>query len=139
MKSTTKIRYEGKTYIIKHKKVDSNWICSVSVEKTIFHYSVDKESDIARVGLSGIKANIAFNKIWGVKKMKAKQYNFVIFGYKFTVTFMTPYISKAWLWRFKRYTCIKGFILRIFGIEFNIREDGGMDRYLAERNKNQDV
>lgn len=39
-------------------------------------------------------------------------------------------IIKFWLFYFKKYTFVKGFNLRVFGLNFNIREGGFLEKIL---------
>ena len=43
--------------------------------------------------------------------------------------FLNP---RSWFWYFKRYTYIKGFIIRICGIHINIREKNGTAKMIAK-------
>lgn len=36
-----------------------------------------------------------------------------------------------WMWMFKRYTNIKGFIIRIFGVYINVREKGAFEKLIG--------
>ncbi len=35
-----------------------------------------------------------------------------------------------WVWMFKRYTYIKGFIVRIFGVYINVRENDSFNKLI---------
>jgi len=37
-----------------------------------------------------------------------------------------------WMWMFKRYKNVKGFICRIFGIYINVRENNATDKLIAK-------
>ncbi len=37
-----------------------------------------------------------------------------------------------WVWKFKRYRCVKGFIMRIFGIYINIRENNATEKIIKK-------
>ncbi len=36
-----------------------------------------------------------------------------------------------WMWMFKRHKYIKGFIMRIFGVYFNVRENNAFEKLLG--------
>jgi hypothetical protein len=40
-----------------------------------------------------------------------------------------------WMWMFKRYKNVKGFIMRIFGIYFNVRENNATEKLIAKARK----
>lgn len=35
-----------------------------------------------------------------------------------------------WMWYFKKYTFVKGFNIRIFGLHFNVREDNATQKLI---------
>lgn len=35
-----------------------------------------------------------------------------------------------WIWMFKRYTNVKGFIMRIFGVYINVRENDATEKLI---------
>ncbi len=37
---------------------------------------------------------------------------------------------KYWFWYFKKYANVRGFIIRIFGIHFNIKEKNGTQKLI---------
>ena len=37
-----------------------------------------------------------------------------------------------WVWMFKRYKYVKGFIMRIFGVYINVRESNATDKLIAK-------
>lgn len=40
-----------------------------------------------------------------------------------------------WVWMFKRYTYVKGFIMRVFGIYINVRENNAIEKLAAKAQK----
>ena len=40
-----------------------------------------------------------------------------------------------WVWMFKRYTYVKGFIMRIFGIYINVRENNATEKMIEQFKK----
>lgn len=40
-----------------------------------------------------------------------------------------------WVWMFKKYSYIKGFILRIFGIYINVRESNAYEKIISNLKK----
>ena len=40
-----------------------------------------------------------------------------------------------WVWRFRRYTYIKGFVMRIFGIDINVRENNAREKIIEQFKK----
>ena len=41
-----------------------------------------------------------------------------------------PFAHRHWFWMFKRYTHVQGFIMRIFGFYFNIRENNATEKLI---------
>lgn len=39
---------------------------------------------------------------------------------------------RQWAFYFKRYSGVRGFILRVFGVHVNIRENGATDKLIAK-------
>jgi hypothetical protein len=37
-----------------------------------------------------------------------------------------------WMWMFKKYKNVKGFIMRIFGIYFNVRENNATEKLIEK-------
>lgn len=42
-----------------------------------------------------------------------------------------------WVWMFRRYTYIKGFVMRIFGIYINVRENNAREKMIEQFKKKQ--
>lgn len=40
-----------------------------------------------------------------------------------------------WVWMFRRYTYIKGFVMRIFGIDINVRENNAREKMIEQLKK----
>ena len=40
-----------------------------------------------------------------------------------------------WVWMFRRYTYIKGFVMRIFGIDINVRENNAREKMIEQFKK----
>lgn len=40
-----------------------------------------------------------------------------------------------WMWMFKRYKHVKGFIMRVFGICINVRENNATEKLIAKARK----
>jgi CRISPR/Cas system-associated protein endoribonuclease Cas2 len=37
-----------------------------------------------------------------------------------------------WMWMFKRYTLVRGFIMRVFGIYINVRESNAAEKMIRK-------
>ena len=40
-----------------------------------------------------------------------------------------------WVWMFRRYTYVKGFVMRIFGIYINVRENNAREKMIEQFKK----
>jgi len=40
-----------------------------------------------------------------------------------------------WVWMFRRYTYVKGFVMRIFGININVRENNAREKMIEQFKK----
>lgn len=54
---------------------------------------------------------------------------------KINISYCKPYVSgiglyKEWFFMFKRYTAVNGFIIRIFGVYFNVRENNATEKLI---------
>lgn len=59
---------------------------------------------------------------------------------KFNISYIsTKHYDKTnifqWLWMFKRYKNVKGFIMQIFGIYINVRENNATEKLIAKARK----
>ena len=42
-----------------------------------------------------------------------------------------------WMFMFRRYTYVKGFVMRIFGIDINVRENNAREKMIEQFKKKQ--
>ena len=49
---------------------------------------------------------------------------------KINVYIDKPFAHKHWFFMFKRYTAVKGFIMRICGVYFNVRENNATEKLI---------
>ncbi len=42
-----------------------------------------------------------------------------------------------WMWMFKKYTGVRGFIIRIFGVYINCRENNATEKLIAKWNESR--
>lgn len=76
-------------------------------------------------------------KEFGDKKTELKQ----ISNMKVTITKIKFFPNKLWFFWFRKYTRVKGFIIRIFGYEFNVREFDATNKLIkiANEKRNSEI
>jgi hypothetical protein len=78
-------------------------------------------------------------KLEGVKYTNCNIANFYLFGYEISISYLSPkpFIFtggiKPWIFHFHTYKYIFGFITRICGVYFNIRERNAFSKLINKK------
>lgn len=60
-----------------------------------------------------------------------------IMDFRISVGFLIFYPERYWFFHFRKYNNVKGFILRILGMDFNIREGDSLKKLISINTKIQ--
>ncbi len=136
------VEFDGKTWNIDVTIDNGHHVGHIVEEPSIIFQAID-EADVYTKSMAMLKMWKKHNTIWGMKRLKMKQFYFKPFGHTLNVTLITPYASRAWLWMWYKSKNVNSFTLRIFGVnvywaEKNAREKLNqllIDRYEDRINK----
>lgn len=122
-KYTEKITVDNKS-VQYYQNDNGAYICKVNyqhIKMSNIHFSVKKEEGIEKIKEKAhamIQSADRYMEKFGHIEIKTKE----VTDMRVTIVRILYFPDKCWFFRYFKYRSIKGFIIRIFGFDINVRE-----------------